>query len=165
MASEFSFDIMSVVNMQEVDNAVNQVIKEISQRFDFKGTKAEVLLDKEKKTITLAGDNEPKLKTLIDMLQSKMIKRSISIKALSYGKIETALGGTVRQVITLQSGISQDKGKEISKAIRDSGVKVHAQIQGEQLRVSGKSKDDLQKIMSMLNEKDFGIALQFGNYR
>jgi len=165
MASEFSFDVVSVLNMQEVDNAVNQVLKEISQRFDFKGTKSEVIFDKEKKTITLVGDNEPKLKTLIDMLQSKMIKRNVSIKALSYGKIETAVGETVRQVITLASGISQDKGKEISKAIRDSGIKVHAQIQGEQLRVSGKSKDDLQKTMTMLNEKDFGIALQFVNYR
>lgn len=165
MAQEFSFDIVSVLNMQEVDNATNQAMKEILQRFDFKGSKSRIILDKEKKTITLISDDEPKLKSVIDILQTKLVKRGISLKSLIYGKIEPALGSTTKQVITLQQGISQEKAKEITKLIRDSGLKVRTQIQGDEIRVFGRSKDDLQAIIGMLREKELGIPLQFINYR
>lgn len=165
MAQEFSFDVVSVLDMQELDNAVNQAMKEISQRFDFRGSKSQILLDKEKKTIVLSSDDEARLKSVTDILQTKLIKRGVSLKALVYGKIEPALNTTVRQTISLQQGISQDKAKDINRAIKDSGLKVRSQIQGEQIRVIGKSKDELQKIMDILREKDLGVPLQFVNYR
>ena len=165
MAQEFSFDIVSVLNMQEMDNAVNQAMKEILQRFDFRGSKSQVALDKDKKIIILISDDESKLKSVIDILQTKLVKRGISLKALLYGKIEPALGSTVRQVITLQQGISQEKAKNIAKLIRDTGLKVRTQIQGDEVRVFGRSKDDLQQIINLLREKDLGIPLQFTNYR
>jgi len=165
MAQEFSFDIVSVLNMQEVDNAINQAMKEILQRFDFKGSKSQIVLDKEKKTITLISDDEFKLKSVDDILQTKLVKRGISLKSLVYGKVESALGSTVRQLITLQQGISQDKAKEITKLIKDTGLKARTQIQGDEIRVFGRSKDDLQAVMGMLREKDFGVPLQFANYR
>ena len=165
MAQEFSFDIVSVLNMQEMDNAVNQAMKEILQRFDFRGSKSQITLDKDKKIIILISDDESKLKSVIDILQTKLVKRGISLKALIYGKVESALGSTVRQVITLQQGISQEKAKNIAKLIRDTGLKIRTQIQGDEIRVFGRSKDDLQAVIGMLGEKNMGIPLQFTNYR
>jgi uncharacterized protein YajQ (UPF0234 family) len=165
MAEEHSFDIVCEVDMQEVSNAVNQAMKEIGQRFDFKGSKSNIELDKGKGTITLLSDDEQKLKSVIDILQSKLVKRGISLKALSYGKIEPAAGNTVRQIITLQQGIPQDKAKEMVKLIKDTKMKVNAEIQKDQVRVRAKKIDDLQAVIAKLKEKDFGIALQFANYR
>ncbi|MEC4684892.1 MAG: YajQ family cyclic di-GMP-binding protein [Nitrospirota bacterium] len=165
MAEAHSFDIVCVVDMQEVDNAVNQAMKEISQRFDFKGSKSNIELNKDKGVITVISDDEQKIKSVIDILQSKLVKRGISLKALSYGKVEPAAGDTVKQVITLQQGIPQDKAKEIVKFIKNTKLKVTSEIQQEQVRVKGKKIDDLQAIMSRVKEKDFGIHLQFTNYR
>jgi cyclic-di-GMP-binding protein len=165
MAQEFSFDIVSVLNMQEIDNAINQAVKEILQRFDFKGSKSQIMLDKEKKTITLISDDESKLKSVVDILQTKLVKRGISLKSLVYGKVESALSATVRQVVTLQQGIPQEKAKDIAKSIRDSGLKVRTQIQGDEIRAFSKSKDDLQAVIGILHDKDPGIPLQFTNYR
>ena len=165
MADEHFFDVVCNVDLQEVSNAVNQAMKEIQQRFDFKGSKSSIELDKGKAVITLISDDETKLKSVIDILQSKLVKRSISLKALSYGKLEQAAGSTVRQVVTLQQGIPQDKAKEMVKLIKDLKLKVNAEIQKDQVRVRGKKIDDLQTIIAKLKEKDFGIALQFTNYR
>lgn len=165
MAQEFSFDIVSVLNMQEVDNAVNTAMKEILQRFDFKGSKSQIILDKDKKIITLISDDESKLKSVVDILQSKAVKRGISLKAMVYGKVEQSIGSTVKQVVTLQQGIPQEKAKDITRLIRDTGLKARTQIQGDEIRVFGRSKDDLQAVMGMLREKDAGIPLQFTNYR
>src|SRR5512143_3767775 len=165
MAAENSFDIVCKVDMQEVDNAVNQVLKEVAQRFDFKGSKSEVLLDKLKGTITLSSEDDFRLRALNDILQSKIIKRGISLKALSYGKVEQAAGGTVRQLITMQQGIPQEKAKEIVKLIKNTKLKVNASIQQDQVRVSGKNKDDLQSVIAMLKGEDLGIDMQFVNYR
>ena len=165
MADEHSFDVVCEVNMQEVLNAVDQAMKEIGQRFDFKGSKSSIELDRSKGTITLISDDEMKLKSVIDILQTKLVKRGVSLKALTYGKIEPAAGNTVRQLITLQQGIPQEKAKEIVKLIKDTKLKVSAEIQKDQVRVKAKKIDDLQAIMAKLKEKDFGIALQFANYR
>lgn len=165
MAAESSFDIVCKVDMQEVDNAVNQVKKEVSQRFDFKGSNSDVVLDKEKGTLTLTSEDDYRLKSLDDILQSKIIKRGISLKTLGYGKVEQAGGGTVRQVVTLQQGIPQDKAKEIVKLIKNMKLKVNAAIQQDQVRVTGKSRDDLQAIISQLKSEDLGIDMQFENYR
>ena len=165
MAETHSFDIVCVVDMQEVDNAVNQAMKEIGQRFDFKGSKSSINIDKDKGVVTVISDDEQKIKSVIDILQSKLVRRGISLKALSYGKVEPAAGDTVRQVITLQQGIPQDKAKEIVKFIKNTKLKVTSEIQKEQVRVKGKKIDDLQAVMSRVKEKDFGIHLQFTNYR
>lgn len=165
MADEHFFDVVCQIDLQEVSNAVNQAMKEIEQRFDFKGSKSGIELDKGKGVITLASDDETKLKSVIDILQSKLVKRTISLKALSYGKIEPASGSTVRQVVTLQQGIPQDKAKEMVKLIKDLKLKVSAEIQKDQVRVRAKKIDDLQTVISKLKEKDFGIHLQFTNYR
>lgn len=165
MADEHSFDITCEVDMQEVLNATNQATKEISQRFDFKGSKSSIELDKGNGVITLVSDDEYKLKSVIDILQSKLIKRGIALKALSYGKVEQAGGNTVRQVITLQQGIPQEKSKEMVKMIKDMKLKVTAEIQKDQVRVRAKKIDDLQTIIAKLKEKDFGIHIQFANYR
>ncbi len=165
MADEHSFDIACELDMQEVLNAVTQAVKEIGQRFDFKGSKSSIELDKGKATITLVSDDEFKLKSVIDILQSKLVKRSIALKALTYGKMEQAAGGTVRQLITLQQGIPQEKAKEIVKIIKDTKMKVSAEIQKDQVRVRGKKIDDLQAIMALIKERDLGIHLQFTNYR
>jgi uncharacterized protein YajQ (UPF0234 family) len=165
MAEEHSFDIVCEVNMQEVLNAVDQSTKEIGQRFDFKGSKSSIELDKGKGTITLISDDEIKLKSVVDILQTKLVKRGVSLKALSYGKVEPAAGNTVRQTITLQQGIPQEKAKEIVKLIKDTKMKVNAEIQKDQVRVRGKKIDDLQAIIAKLKERDFGIHLQFANYR
>jgi uncharacterized protein YajQ (UPF0234 family) len=164
MADQNSFDVVSNVNMQEVKNALEQATKELRQRFDFKGSKSEIRLEEEKE-IVLISDDEYKLKSVFDILQSKLVKRGVSLKSLVPGKLEEALGGTVRQKYTIQQGIPSEKAKEISKAIRDAKFKVQAQIQGDQLRVMSKSKDDLQAVIGFLKEKDFGVPLQFTNYR
>lgn len=165
MADEHSFDVSCEVDMQEVLNATNQAMKEISQRFDFKGSKSSIELDKGKGIITLISDDEYKLKSVVDILQSKLIKRGIALKALSYGKVEQAAGNTVRQVITLQQGIPQEKAKEIVKLIKDLKLKVTAEIQKDQVRVRAKKIDDLQTIIAKLKDRDFGIHIQFTNYR
>ena len=164
MAESYSFDITSKVDIQEVKNAIDQTIKEIRQRFDLKDTKSEVELEKEEKVL-VKSDDEYKLKTVIDIFQTKLVKRGVSLKALVYEKIEEGLGGTARQKISIQSGITSEKAKEITKAIRDSKIKVQTQIQGDEVRVTGKAKDDLQAAIVFTKSKDFGIDLQFGNYR
>ena len=163
MAAENSFDIVSKIEMTEVTNAVTQTTKEISQRFDFKGSKSEIT--QEKDALVVVSDDEYKLKSVIDVLQGKLVKRGVPVKNLTYGKLEPALGGTVRQRITLQQGIPSDKAKEIVKAIKDAKIKVQAAIQADQVRVSGKNRDDLQSVIALLKGKDFGIELQFTNYR
>lgn len=158
-----SFDIVSKVDMQEVDNAVNQTIKEISQRYDFKGSKSEVSMEKE--TVKVLADSDFQLKAIVDILQSKFLKRGISVKALQYGKIENASGGMVRQIITVQQGVSKEKGKELNGIIKESRLKVQSQIQDDQVRVTGKNIDDLQDIIRLLKGKDLDIELQFVNFR
>jgi hypothetical protein len=165
MADEHSFDVVCKVDIQEVSNAVNQAVKEIGQRFDFKGSKSSIDLDKDEGVIKLTSDDEQKLKSVIDVLQSKLVKRSVSLKALSYGKIEEAAGSTVRQAVTLQQGIPLEKAKEIAKIVKDMKLKVTAEIQKDQVRVRGKKLDELQAVIGRLKEKDFGIPLQFINYR
>ena len=163
MASEASFDIVSKVDMQEVNNAVRQAMKEIETRFDFKGSKSSIELEKDE--LVVVSDDEYKLKSVIDILQGKLVKRGVPIRNLEYGKVEPAALGTVRQRIRLKQGIDQDAAKKINTIIRDSKLKVKSQIQGDQIRVSGKSRDDLQAVIRMLKEADVGIELQFTNYR
>ena len=165
MAAENSFDIVSKIDLQEVKNAMEQALKEVGQRFDFKGSKSDIRLDETAKEISVTSDDDYKLKSLIDILQTKLIKRGISPKALTYGKVEAGLGGTAKQKITLQQGIPSDKAKEIVRAIKDLKLKVQTQIQGDQLRVTGKNKDDLQSAIKCLRETDLGIDMQFTNYR
>ncbi|MDA8082213.1 MAG: YajQ family cyclic di-GMP-binding protein [Nitrospiraceae bacterium] len=165
MADEHSFDIVSKVDLQEVLNAVQQAMKEISQRFDFRNSKSDIELNKDKHEITLASDDEMKLRSVIDILETKLVKRGISLKALNYGKIEQAAGSTVRQVISLQQGIPVEKSKEIVKLIKDTKMKVQAEIQKDQVRVKAKKIDDLQATMKLIKEKDLDIHLEFINYR
>jgi len=165
MASENSFDIVSKIEMQEIKNAIEQAMKEVAQRFDFKGSKSEIKLEEKNNEILVSSDDEYKLKSLIDILQSKLVKRGISLKALTYEKIESALGGTVKQNIKLQQGIPSEKAKEVVKVIKETKIKVQSQIQGDQVRVTGKNRDDLQAIIKLLRERDFGIDMQFENYR
>jgi cyclic-di-GMP-binding protein len=167
MASKSSsFDIVSTTDMAEVQNACNQTMLEIRQRFDFKGSKSEVELDLKNSKITILADDGHKLNSVIDILQSKLIKRKVSIKALDYGNAESASGDAVRQIITIQQGIPQDKGKEVMKFIKGLGLKkIQAQIADDLVRVTGKDKDDLQSVMTSLKEKDFGIDMSFTNYR
>ena len=159
-----SFDIVVQPNLQEVDNAIQQTKKEISQRFDFKGSKAEVDWDK-KKEIILVADDEFKLKALIDILQSKFAKRKVSIKNMVYGTLEKASQGAVRQTITLQQGIPSEKAKTIISQIKETGFKIQSQNQDEQIRVSGKKKDDLQQVMQVVKKIDLGLDLEFSNFR
>jgi uncharacterized protein YajQ (UPF0234 family) len=163
MAQEFSFDIVSKTEMQEVTNAVQQAQKELAQRFDFKGSKSEIELTADE--LVLVSDDEGKLISLKDIVESKLVKRKVSLKALDYGKIEAAQMGTVRQKAKIVQGIEIEKAKAIVRAIKDSKVKVQASIQSDQVRVTGRSKDDLQKAMGIVKENDFGIPLQFTNYR
>ena len=163
MAAENSFDIVSKIDMAEVTNAVTQAMKEIGQRFDFKGSKSNIT--QEKDALVVVSDDDYKLKSVIDILQNKLVKRGVPIKNVSYGKVEAALAGTVRQRLALQQGIPTDKAKEIVKAIKDSKIKVQASIQADQVRVSGKSRDDLQTVIQLLKGKEFGIELQYDNYR
>lgn len=164
MAKDASFDIVSEVDLQEVDNAVNQAAKEIETRFDFKGSKSEVKFD-DSGTITVVSDDEYKLSSVFDILESKLVKRGVSLKALQRGKVEAAAGGLVRQICTLQQGIEQSVSKQITKLVKDSKVKVQVTIQGDQLRVSGKNKDDLQEVIQLLRNSDISVPLQFVNYR
>ncbi len=163
MAKENSFDIVSKTDYAEIDNALNQTTKEVSQRFDFKGSKATVELVE--KDLIMSAEDETRLRNMNDILQSKFIKRGISLKALDYQKIEPAAGGTVRQTVKIQQGIPIEKAKEIVKFIKDAKFKVQASIQGETVRVSGKDRDTLQDVMGKLKTKDFGIDMQFDNYR
>jgi hypothetical protein len=165
MADEHSFDIVSRVDMQEVSNAVQQAMKEISQRFDFKGSKSSLALDKDKAEITLVGDDDYKLNSLTEILKAKLVKRNVSLKSLSFGKIEQASGETVRQVISLQQGIATEKAKEIVKLIKDMKIKVQSEIQKDQVRVRAKKIDDLQSVIQMLKGKDFDFHIEFINYR
>ncbi len=163
MAKENSFDIVSKTDYAEIDNALNQTLKEVSQRFDFKGSKATVeLADKD---LIMSAEDETRLRNMNDILQSKFIKRGISLKALDYQKIEPAAGGSVRQTVKIQQGIPIEKAKEIVKYIKDAKLKVQASIQGETVRVSGKDRDTLQETIAALKAKDFGIDMQFDNYR
>lgn len=163
MAKDASFDIVSEFDMQEMDNAINQTKKEIITRYDFKGSKAEVNLTKE--SITLSAENDSKINAMADILQSKAIKRGLSLKIFDYGKIETTAGSMVKQVITLKQGINQDIAKKIVKEIKESKLKVQSQIQGEVVRVTAKNIDDLQTVINLLKEKDLDTPLQFINYR
>jgi hypothetical protein len=166
MATSYSFDVTSTIEMPEVDNAINQARKEIGQRFDFKGSVAAIDFDQKAGTLTLTAEDHFKLEAVWDVLQTRLIKRSVPVKNLKRGDIEPAAGSTVRQVLTLQQGIPTDAAKEIVKHLKDLKLKrVQASIQGDQVRVSSPSKDDLQGAMQALRGKDFGIALQFGNYR
>lgn len=163
MASEYSFDIVSKVDMQEVNNAVTQAMKEIETRFDFKGSKSSIKLENEQ--LVVASDDDYKLKSVIDILQTKMIKRGVPILNLDYGKVESASGGTVRQVIKMKQGIDQENAKKMNILIRDSKLKVKSMIQGDSLRVTGKSKDDLQSVMGLLRGAGLPLELQFNNFR
>ena len=162
--AENSFDIVSKVDLQEVSNAIQNSLKEVHTRFDLKNTKSDIQLEG-KDAVVLSSADEYKLKAVNDILQGKLVKRGVPLKALSYGTIETAAGSTVRQKITLQQGIPIEKAREIVKVIKDSKKKVQASIQGDTVRVSGKDRDTLQDIITLLRQKDFGIDMQFTNYR
>lgn len=164
MAKDNSFDVVSKLDLQELDNAINQTLKEIENRFDFKNSKSNVEFDG-KKQITLISDDDFKLRNVIDIFESKLVKRGISLKALTYGKVLPAAGDTVKQVIDLQQGLSTEQCKEVVKFIKDSKIKVQASIQGDSVRVTGKSRDDLQQVISMLRNKDWNFDIQFDNYR
>jgi len=161
--AENSFDVVSTVDLQEVKNAIAQAMKEITTRFDLKGTGSEVSLSGEE--LVLVSNDEFKLKAVKDILETRLVKRSVPLKALSYGSVEKALGGSVRQKVSMQKGIPTDKAREIVKIIKGMKLKVQAAIQGDQLRVSGKSKDDLQAIMQTLRGTNLDIDMQFTNYR
>ena len=166
MPAASSFDVTSSVDLQEVDNAVNQARKEIAQRYDFKGSMAAIDFNKAENTLTLIADDNMKMDALWDILQTRLVRRNVPIKNLNLGEIETAAGSTVRRVVTLQQGISSDAAREIVKFLKDQKLKkVQTSIQGDQLRVSSASKDELQEAIRLLRGRDFGISLQFGNYR
>ena len=163
MAQQNSFDIVSQVDSAEIVNAINQTLKEVRQRFDFKGSSANVTL--EKNELLLSAEDETKLRNMNDILQQKLVRRGVPLKALGYGKIEPAAGGTVRQRAEIQQGIPTDKAREVVKFIKDTKAKVQASIQGDIVRVSGRDRDTLQSVIASLKEKDFGINMQFTNYR
>ena len=165
MADQNSFDIVSEVDMQEVDNALNQARKEIGQRYDFKDTNTELDFNQKDKQIALTTTDDFHLKSSIDIVQTKLIKRGVHLKSLKYEAVEPAANSRVRQVIKLQVGIDKEHAKEVVKLIKETKLRVQAQIMDDQVRVSGKNKDDLQAVMKMLREKDFPFALQFANYR
>ena len=166
MASNSSFDISTGADLQEVDNAVNQALKEIAQRYDFKGTHCTIEFDRGKAEIRLAADDEFRMDALVDVVQSKLIKRGVPVKNLKVGDIEHGTGQSVRRTAALTQGIPQDTAKRIQRAIKDGGFrKVQASIQADELRVTSPSKDELQAVMAMLRGEDFGIELKFGNYR
>jgi len=158
-----SFDVVSKVDMQEIDNAVNQARKEIIQRYDFKGSKSEITLEGD--DIKILADDDYKLKAVIDIIQSKLLKREISLKSLDYGKEEPASGGMIRQTIHIIQGVDKEKGKEINKIIKEAKLKVQSQYQEDQVRVTGKKIDDLQDVIQLLKGKDLGVDLQFINMR
>jgi cyclic-di-GMP-binding protein len=166
MAATSSFDITSPIDFQEVDNALNQARKEVGQRYDFKGAHAEISLNTTEKTLTLVAEDEFKMSALWEVVQTRLVRRSVAVKNFKVPPSEPAAGGTVRRVITIQEGIPIEAAREIVKFIKDRKLKrVQAAIQGDQVRVSSPSKDDLQEAMRALREKDFGVALHFGNYR
>ncbi|HEX6975809.1 MAG TPA: YajQ family cyclic di-GMP-binding protein [Vicinamibacterales bacterium] len=166
MANDASFDITSTVDLQEVDNAVNQARKEIAQRYDFKGSRAAIDLNQKENTLTLTADDEFKMNAVWEILQGRMVRRGVPTKNLTPGELERAANDTVRRVVTLQQGIPTEAAKEIVKFLKERKLKkVQASIQADQVRVSSPSKDELQEAMRQLREHDFGIALQFGNYR
>ena len=163
MATDASFDIVSRIDRQELDNALNQARKEIENRFDFRHSKTSIEADEKK--ITLVSDDELKMRNVVDVLQSKAVKRGVDVKAFEFGEVEPAAGSTVRQVITLRAGIPKDKSKALVEKIKSLKLKVNAQYQDEQIRVTGKSKDDLQKVITALRAFEFDLPLQFVNYR
>jgi cyclic-di-GMP-binding protein len=166
MAAASSFDITSPVDFQEVDNALNQARKEVGQRYDFKGAKADILLSTAEKTLTLVADDEFKMNALWEIIETRLVRRGVPIKNFKVPESEAAAGGTVRRVIPIQEGIPIEAAREIVKYIKDKKLKkVQASIQGDQVRVTSPSKDDLQQAISALREHDFGVALHFGNYR
>ena len=165
MADQNSFDVVSKVDMQEAKNAIDQALKEIHQRFDFKGTKTELTLKEKENELVIVSDDEYKLKSVVDILKAKLIKRNVSVKAFTFGVVEPALGGTVRQTAKIQNGLAIEKAKEIVKEIKEGKFKAQAQIQGDQLRVVSKSRDELQVVITFLKSKDFGVDLQYINYR
>lgn len=166
MAGTCSFDVTSTVDLQEVDNAINQARKEVVQRYDFKGSKASIEFDRGASTLTLGADDEFKMHALWEIVQGRMVKRGVPVKNLKLGDIQRGAQDTVRRDITLQQGIPADTGKAIVKFLKDRKIKkVQAAIQGDQLRISSPSRDELQAVIALLKAEDFGIALQFGNYR
>jgi cyclic-di-GMP-binding protein len=164
MASENSFDVVSKIDVQEVSNAIQQALKEIHTRFDLKDSKSEIAMEG-KEAIIMSSADDYKLKAVTDVLQNKLVKRQVPLKGLVYGAVEAATGSTVRQKITLQQGIPIEKAREIVKLIKDSKLKLQASIQGDVVRVSGKDRDTLQQAIALLRNKDFGIDMQFTNYR
>jgi uncharacterized protein YajQ (UPF0234 family) len=166
MAAMNSFDVTSTIDLQEVDNAINQARKDITQRYDFKGSPASIELDQKEKTLTITAEDKFKLNAVWEVLQTRMVRRSVPVKNLKPGDIEDAAGGRARQVITLQVGIPSETSRDIVKVLKDAKMKkVQAAIQGDQVRISSPSRDDLQAAIQLLKNHDFGIALQFGNYR
>ena len=166
MAQMNSFDITSDVDMQEVDNAINQARKELGQRYDFKGSPATIELDQKEKTLTLTAEDKFKMAALWEIVQTRLVRRNVPVKNLKPGEIEPASAGTVKQVFTLQVGIPTEAAKEIVKFLKDAKLKkVQASIQADQVRVQAPSRDELQEAMALLRDHDFGVALQFGNYR
>ncbi len=166
MAAQSSFDITSPIDFQEVDNALNQARKEVGQRYDFKGAKADIDLNTGEKTLTLTSDDEMKMNALWEVVQTRLVRRNVPVKNFKVGDSEPAAGGTVRRVITVQEGIPIEAARDIVKYLKDKKIKkVQASIQGDQVRVTAPSKDDLQEAMRALRDHDFGIALTFGNYR
>ena len=165
MAQEFSFDVVSKVDLQEVLNAVQQASKEIATRFDFRGSKSQIDWNEKELELTLTSDDEHKLKSVVDILETRLVKRGVAVKSLDFQKVEPAANTSVRQVVKIQQGIASEKAKEIVKAIKDRKLKVQASIQADQVRVSGRAKDDLQEVMTLLRGHDFGVPLQFTNYR
>ncbi len=165
MAQQNSFDIVSKVDMQEVDNALNQTRKEIAQRYDFKGTKTVIEFIEKEKNVTVTSDDDFRLKAVVDVLQNKFVKRGISLKTLKYGNVEPASGGMVRQVISVQVGIDKENAKKLVQVIKDTKLKVQAQIMEDQVRVTGKDKDALQTVIGTLRSTEFPLPLQFTNYR
>ncbi|OGX08026.1 MAG: YajQ family cyclic di-GMP-binding protein [Omnitrophica WOR_2 bacterium GWA2_47_8] len=165
MANTFSFDVVSEVNFQEVDNAFNQAKKELSQRYDFKGSKASLDYNKADKKITLIGDDDYKLKALKDILIGQCVKRGVSLKSLTFGDPQQAFEGTLRQVAEITSGLPKEKAKEVVKIIKDFNPRVQSQIEGEKIKVSSPKKDDLQAVMAHLRQADFSLPLSFTNYR
>ena len=163
MAKDSSFDVVSHVDMQEVMNAVNQARKEVSQRYDFKGSKTEIDLTDD--VIKVTTEDDFRLNSVVDILKTRLIARKVAVRNLQYGKVEEAAGGMVRQQITIRQGIAADKAKAMVKDIKASKLKVQAAIQGDSLRVSGKSRDDLQAVIALLKDKDYEVELQFVNYR
>jgi uncharacterized protein YajQ (UPF0234 family) len=159
-----TFDIVSKIDLQEVSNAIQQAMKEITTRFDLKDSKSDITLEG-KEAIVLHSVDEYKLKAINDILQQKLVKRGVPLKGLTYGTIESSLGGTAKQKVTMQQGIPIEKARDIVKAIKDSKKKVQASIQADVVRVSGKDRDSLQEVIAMLKQRDFGIDMQFTNYR